>query len=101
MAVAFSFLSPEDIKQLCQEEDLAYLGLFGSYARGEQREDSDMDFLYEFKPGLKKSYFDVAHVKQKLEAITARPVDVTSRIHIKPQLKSSILTDVITLYEER
>lgn len=100
MNITDLFPSPEALKHLCEEEDIAYLGLFGSYARGEARPDSDVDILYEFDHDSTKSLFDVVHVKQKLEDMLGKKVDVASRHHLKPLLKPYILPDVVTLYEK-
>ena len=53
----------------------AQLGLFGSFVRGEQTEESDVDFVVEFEPGKKKlhSFLDIADY---LEALLGRKTDV-------------------------
>ena len=50
--------------------------LFGSVARGEADESSDIDFLVEFEPG--SSLFDLLHISEDLEALLGVPVDVVS-----------------------
>ena len=53
----------------------ARLGLFGSFVRGEQTEESDVDFVVEFEPGKKKlhSFLDIADY---LEMLMGRKTDV-------------------------
>jgi predicted nucleotidyltransferase len=51
--------------------------LFGSVARGEEREGSDIDLLVDFVPG--SSLFDLMHLHSELEALLRHPVDVVSR----------------------
>lgn len=95
------FLSSESkIREICEKHDLSFLGLFGSYATGDENEDSDVDILYEFKDGVKKSLLDIVHVKQNIEDIIHKPVDIVSRANIKPFLKQFILPETKTLYEE-
>ncbi len=52
------------------------ISIFGSVARGDDREDSDIDFLVDFEPG--SSLFDLLHLRDELAAITGCPVDVVS-----------------------
>jgi predicted nucleotidyltransferase len=50
--------------------------VFGSVARGEDTETSDIDFLVEFEPD--SSLFDVLHLQEALQDLLGRPVDVVS-----------------------
>lgn len=52
------------------------VAVFGSVARGEETESSDIDFLVEFEPG--SSLFDLLHISEELEALLGVPVDVVS-----------------------
>lgn len=52
------------------------IAVFGSVARGDDAEDSDVDFLVDFEPG--SSLFDLLHLKDELEALLGCPVDVIS-----------------------
>lgn len=61
------------LQNICEANDISYLGLFGSYAVGKQREDSDVDLL----------------------------VDLVSRKNIKPLLKPFINKQLILLYGEK
>lgn len=53
----------------------ARLGLFGSYVRGEQTDESDVDIVVEFEPGKKKlrSFLEIADY---LEILMGRKTDV-------------------------
>jgi hypothetical protein len=56
-----------------EEYGLRSLGIFGSYARGEAGEDSDVDIVFDTSiPNL----FRVVRMKQDLEEFLGRPVDV-------------------------
>ncbi len=69
--------------------------VFGSYVRGEAREDSDIDILVDFPKGL--SLFDVADVKIKLEDAFGKKVDLVQYGTIKPRLKDYILSSHIQI----
>jgi predicted nucleotidyltransferase len=68
------------------------LGIFGSYARGEQQKASDMDFLVEFESATFDNYFDL---KFFLERLFDRPVDLVISDTIKPRIRSSILDETV------
>ena len=87
------------IQFVCNKENIAYLGLFGSYARGEEREESDIDLLVDFNEV--KSFFQLAKLQEQLEKIFNKKVDLVIKHNIKESLKPYILKDVITLYEKR
>ena len=52
------------------------IAVFGSVARGDESESSDIDFLVEFEPG--SSLFDLLHLQDALADLFGRPVDVVS-----------------------
>jgi len=65
--------------------------VFGSYVRGEQTKDSDIDILVEFKG--KKSLLDLAGLKIELEDTLHRKVDVLTYNSLHPLLKDRILQE--------
>lgn len=69
--------------------------LFGSYVRGEQRKDSDIDLLVDFPKGI--SLFDVAEIKLKLEDMLGKKVDIVGFNKIKSRLKPYILSEQIQI----
>lgn len=95
------FASEEEVVSFCRKHDLEYLGLFGSYARGEAKNNSDIDFLYKFRPSVRKTLFDVGGMLIELEQRFAKEIDLVQRNNIKPRLRSYIESEAVTLYEER
>jgi len=71
------------------------LGLFGSHARGEGKETSDLDFLVDFERKTFDNYMDL---KEFLEDLFNCPVDLVMVDAIKPRLKPIILNE--TLYAQ-
>lgn len=90
-----------DITRFCQQNGINYLGLFGSYARGDYNKASDIDLLYEFEKRKTKGLFTLAGIKIGLEEKLGKKVDFVSRKCIKERLKPYIYQDLITLYEKR
>jgi len=66
----------EQIIALVRQYNGRSVSVFGSVARGEDRPDSDVDFLVEFERG--SSLLDVAGLEIALEELLGRPVDVVS-----------------------
>ncbi len=69
------------------------VGLFGSYARGEQKKGSDIDILARF--GEKATLFDFVGLADFLEEKLKVKVDLVSERAIRPELKGQILKEVI------
>jgi hypothetical protein len=86
------------IQSICKENDIQYLGLFGSYARNEARQDSDIDLLVEFR--TIKSFFELARIKKTLEKTLDKKVDLVLKKSLKDSLKPFIYQDLQPLYEE-
>lgn len=68
------------------------LALFGSAARGEGTDASDLDFVVELQPKTFDAYMDV---KFLLERIFGRSVDLVLADAIKPRLRATILAEAV------
>lgn len=68
------------------------LGLFGSFARGNQKDSSDLDFAVELEPKTFDAYMGLKHY---LEELFGRQVDLVLLSVIKPRLKPQILRDLV------
>ena len=71
------------------------LGIFGSYARGQQKKTCDVDILVRFNPNA--TLFDFVGLGNYLEEKLKIKVDVVSERGIRPELKSSIVKDVVRI----
>jgi predicted nucleotidyltransferase len=69
--------------------------LFGSAARGEDTEGSDLDILVEAAPGT--SLFDLADVEIELEKLLGCRVEVTTRGFLAPDVAERAEADMIAL----
>jgi uncharacterized protein len=69
------------------------LGLFGSFVRGQQNPDSDIDILVEFLPG-EKSFDSFMQLSFLLEELLERPVELVTVESLSPYLKPHILKEV-------
>lgn len=73
--------------------------VFGSYARGEEKRESDVDLLVEFHG--KKSLLDLVGLEQELTAHLKKKVDVTTYRSLHPLLRTRILKERRTIYGKR
>jgi predicted nucleotidyltransferase len=70
------------------------IGLFGSSARGEARETSDLDFLVEFEPGA-KTFDHYMDLKELLEGLFSTRVDLVLPETLKARLRDTILRETV------
>ncbi|CAN5500972.1 nucleotidyltransferase family protein [soil metagenome] len=82
----------ENKPELKKKYSIAELGLFGSYARGEAKEDSDIDVLVSFDGPIGMEFIQMVY---DLEAIFNQKVDLVSRRAIKPRMLPFIEKDIL------
>jgi uncharacterized protein len=83
------------LPELKEKYSVSYLGIFGSYIRGEQTKDSDLDILVEFDKilGLLK-YIELEYYLSDLLGVK---VDLVTRTGLKQNVEKHILNEVISL----
>ncbi len=69
------------------------IGIFGSFARGEGKEGSDIDVLVEFEKTV--DFFEFLDLKEFLENLFNRSVDLVTKRALKPLIKDKILNEVV------
>lgn len=79
------------IIEILRDNDVAKLEVFGSIARGEANENSDVDLLVEFSK--RKSLLDVVSLERKMSAALGRKVDLLTEAAISPYLREQINRD--------
>lgn len=68
---------------------VAHAALFGSYARDNNRPDSDIDILIDIAPQAPVGLWEYIGITQYLEDLFSRPVDVANRSHLKSHVRPS------------
>jgi uncharacterized protein len=68
---------------------VAHAALFGSYARGDNRPDSDIDILIDIAPQAPVGLWEYVGITQYLEDLFLSPVDIANRGHLKPHVRPS------------
>ncbi len=72
-------------------------GIFGSFARGDQTSESDVDILIEFDPAKQKSLFDLSALALELEDALGRAVDVVTYKALNPRIRDRALADEVVV----
>lgn len=80
--------------EMAQHFGIVSIGLFGSYARGEAREDSDIDIAIELRPE-KKSLSNFFDVRRYLELQFGKKVDLGIESTLKPLVREVIAREII------
>lgn len=78
--------------ELEQKYMLKTLALFGSYARGEQKEDSDVDILVDVDPSIGLNFVTLA---ERIESILGLPTEIVSKRALKPRALKCIEQDLM------
>ncbi len=85
------------LPSLEREYGVSSIEIFGSYVRGEQDEESDLDLLVEFDPDRGLSLFDFVGLQQELSDHLGVRVDLVEKRSIKPRLRDRILHEAVPL----
>jgi len=80
--------------RMLQDYHLTKIGLFGSIARGDADDASDIDLIIEFEPGTKDIYSLKIKLKEEIQKRFDRPVDVCRLKYIKPIFKNQIQSEI-------
>jgi predicted nucleotidyltransferase len=72
--------------------------LFGSFARGEQHPDSDIDLMVRFAKNIKISMFDVVDLAYQLEEITSVKIDLVEEFTLETYAWNTAQQDLIEIY---
>ncbi|HWR25562.1 MAG TPA: nucleotidyltransferase family protein [Methanosarcina sp.] len=71
------------------------IGIFGSYARGEQKKGSDIDVLVRFSEGA--TLLHLVGLGYYLEDLFGIPVDVVSERALHPMMKDDVLKELVSI----
>ncbi len=86
----------EKLPEIKEKYGVKNLYIFGSYVRGEQTPESDIDILVEFEKG-KKTFDNYMDLKFYLEELFGKKVDLIIKEAVKPRLKKYIYKEAISV----
>jgi predicted nucleotidyltransferase len=86
----------EKLFRICRANDVAMLGLFGSFARAEHTPSSDVDLLVEFS--VPKSLLNLISLEQEISDELGRDVDLLTENALSPYLRDRVKEDLRVIY---
>jgi len=87
------------IREYFKTKPVDKVWVFGSFSRGEERPDSDVDILVSITPGAKFSLLDHSGMICDLQELLHRAVDVVKEGTLMPFAVESVERDKILVYE--
>lgn len=84
------------LRELCRQYDVARLSVFGSTARNEATEQSDLDLLVSFSKA--KGFFEFCAFELQLEQVTKHKVDLVTENGLSPRLRETVWPDLQIIY---
>jgi len=89
----------EKINPVLKKYPISYAGVFGSFARGEDKAESDIDIMIRLKPESEFSLFDLIGVENELADQIGRKVDLATEKSIGKYIRESVFRDLQPIYE--
>jgi predicted nucleotidyltransferase len=85
----------EAILCICAKHGARNVRVFGSVARGEADEQSDIDLLVDMEPG--RTLLDLGGLLMDLQALLGQNVDVVTERGLKPRIRERVLHEAVAL----
>lgn len=85
----------EEILDIARKFGAKNVRVFGSVARGEEGPESDIDIIVEMEKG--SSLLDIIAIKQDIEELLGRKVDVVTEASISPYIRDEVLKEAVNL----
>lgn len=89
----------DSLIQVAKDNDISYLAVYGSYARGEQTPKSDLDLLVDFDK--KKGLFDLMKIEEKLSQVLGVKIDMVTKGGLNKYVKPYIQDDLKVIYAKK
>jgi predicted nucleotidyltransferase len=98
MATTYPFSVPLLI-DVCRQNDVSMVGIFGSMARGEAKKKSDIDLIVRFS--RRKSLLAMVRLERELSEALGRKVDLLTETAISPYMRERVLEEMQVVYGSR
>jgi len=85
----------DEILTIARKHGASNIRVFGSVARGEADEQSDIDFLIDLAPG--RTLFDLGGLAEELRELLGRKVDVVIEAGLRDQVRQRLLREALPL----
>jgi predicted nucleotidyltransferase len=91
----------EQIREYLARQPIDKAWVFGSFAREDESYDSDLDLLVRFVKPNKLDLLDYVGIKQDLEELSGRQVDLVEEGYLLPNAKDAIEKEKVLIYERK
>ena len=91
----------EELVRICEENDIVFMAIFGSFVRREQKNRSDIDIAIEFDETKPKTLLDLVHVENELSKTFRRKVDLGIFSSLNPYIIEDVKKEMQVIYEKR
>jgi predicted nucleotidyltransferase len=90
----------EAIKTNPHRDEICKVSLFGSYAYGTPKEDSDVDVLIEFEPDAPIGLFEFVRIRRAFSEFIGKKVDLLTPEALSKYFRDEVLASAKTIYEK-
>jgi len=95
-------INNELLKAYCRKNYIKRLSLFGSYLKNEQKKNSDIDFLVEFKEGHTPGFLSISRMENELSQLfEGKKVDLKTYYELSRYFRDEVFNMASTQYEEQ
>jgi predicted nucleotidyltransferase len=91
----------EKLAEICKKNDILFMAIFGSFAKGKQNKKSDIDIAIEFERNSEKSLLDLVRIENELRKIFKRKVDLGIFSSLSPYVIEDVKREMRVIYEKR
>src|SRR3989344_4614264 len=81
------------------KKNIKKASVFGSYAYGAPKADSDIDILIEFKPNAKVGLFEFVRIQKRMSDLIGKRVDLSTPAGLSKFFRDEVLKEAETVYE--
>jgi predicted nucleotidyltransferase len=91
----------EKLAEICRKNDIAFMAIFGSFAKGKQNKKSDIDIVIEFERNSEKSLLDLVRIEDELRKVFKRKVDLGIFSSLSPYIIEDVKKEMQVIYGKR
>ena len=95
MAVVYPF-DVTRLVDICRQNDVSMVGIFGSMARGKAKKKSDVDLIVRFSK--RKSLLTLVRLERELSETLGRKVDLLTEASISPYMRERVMKELRVVY---
>lgn len=88
------------LDRICEQNNIVFLALFGSFAHGRQTVRSDLDLLVKFDESKDKSLLDLIRAEREMRKVFHRKVDLVTEKSLSRYLRKDVLRSLRVIYEK-